>query len=198
MRQPGMYRRLRAGARPPAPGPTSLQVARLRPTDLRCQPVDDLIRTIATVSDTEPRSDSVDRLRTVLRWLLGGALIFAGVSHLTTQRSDFQAQVPGWFPIDEDLVVIASGIVEIALGAALIALVRHRVIVGTIVAAFFVAVFPGNIAQWTEGVAAFGLDTDAKRFVRLFFQPVLVIWALYATGAWQAFRSGTWPQPAAP
>ena len=158
----------------------------------------EICRTIATVPDTEPRIGGVDRLRTVLRRLLGGALIFAGVSHLTTQRSEFQAQVPGWFPIDEDIVVIASGIVEIALGAALIAITRHRVVVGTVVAAFFVAVFPGNIAQWTEGVAAFGLDTDAKRFTRLFFQPVLVIWALYATGAWQAFRSGTWPQPAAP
>lgn len=132
-------------------------------------------------------------LRSVLRWLLGGALIGAGIGHLTTQRTEFQAQVPGWFPIDENLVVVASGIVEIALGAALIGLPRHRVVVGTIAAAFFVVVFPGNIAQWIEGVDAFGLDTDAKRFARLFFQPVLVIWALYATGAWQAFRAGSWP-----
>ncbi len=129
----------------------------------------------------------------MLRWLLGGALIVAGVGHLTAQRTEFRAQVPGWFPIDEDVVVVASGIVEIALGAALIALPRHRVVVGTIVAAFFVVIFPGNIAQWTEGVDAFGLDTDAKRFARLFFQPVLVIWALGATGAWQAIRAGTWP-----
>ena len=132
-------------------------------------------------------------LRSVLRWLLGGALIGAGIGHLTTQRSEFQAQVPGWFPIDEDVVVIGSGIVEIALGTALIALPRHRVVVGTTVAAFFVVIFPGNVAQWTEGVDAFGLDTDAKRFARLFFQPVLVIWALGSTGAWQAFRAGTWP-----
>jgi uncharacterized membrane protein len=88
-----------------------------------------------------------------------------------------------------------SGIVEVALGAALIVLPRHRVVVGTIVAAFFVVIFPGNIAQWTEGVDAFGLDTDAQRFARLFFQPVLVIWALFATGAWRAFRAGTWPHP---
>ena len=132
-------------------------------------------------------------VRSVLRWLLGGALIGAGVGHLTTQRSEFRAQVPEWFPIDEDLVVVASGIVEIALGAALIALPRHRVIVGTVVAGFFVVIFPGNVAQWTEGVDAFGLDTDSKRFARLFFQPVLVIWALGASGAWRAFRAGTWP-----
>ncbi len=143
------------------------------------------------MSDTSPLGGP--GLRTVLRWLLGGALVGAGIGHLTTQRSEFQAQVPGWFPIDEDVVVIASGIVEIALGAALIGLPRHRVIVGTVVAAFFVVIFPGNIAQWTEGVDAFGLDTDEQRFARLFFQPVLVIWALGATGAWTAFRNGTWP-----
>jgi uncharacterized membrane protein len=144
------------------------------------------------VSDSSQRIDGIG-LRSVLRWLLGGALIAAGIGHLTTQRSEFQAQVPGWFPIDEDVVVIASGILEVALGAALIGLPRHRVVVGTIVAAFFVVIFPGNVGQWTEGVDAFGLDTDAKRFGRLFFQPVLVIWALGATGAWQAFRAGTWP-----
>jgi uncharacterized membrane protein len=132
-------------------------------------------------------------IRTALRWLLGGALVAAGVGHLTTQRTEFRAQVPGRFPIDEDVVVIASGIVEIVLGAALILLPRHRVLVGTIVAAFFVVIFPGNIAQWTEGVDAFGLDSDAKRFARLFFQPVLVVWALGATGAWSAIRAGTWP-----
>lgn len=143
------------------------------------------------MSATSPRSNG--GVRTVLRWLLGGALIGAGIGHLTVQRTEFQAQVPGWFPFDEDVVVIASGIVEIALGVALIALARHRVIVGTFVAAFFVVIFPGNIAQWTEGVDAFGLDTDAERFARLFFQPVLVVWALGATGAWHAYRAGTWP-----
>ncbi len=132
----------------------------------------------------------------LLRWLLGGALLGAGTAHLTTRREEFQAQVPDWFPLDEDLVVIGSGVVELALGAALIGLPRHRVLVGTIVAAFFVAIFPGNIAQWMEGTDAFGLDTDRKRFVRLFFQPVLVAWALGSTGAWAAFRSGTWPHPA--
>ena len=144
------------------------------------------------MSDITRRSSALG-FRTVLRWLLGGALIGAGIGHLTTQREEFRAQVPGWFPIDDDVVVVASGIVEIALGAALIAMPRHRVVVGTIVAAFFVVIFPGNIAQWTEGVDAFGLDTDAKRFARLFFQPVLVIWALGSTGAWRAFRAGTWP-----
>ena len=146
------------------------------------------------MTDASPSTGS--GFRTALRLLLGAALIGAGTAHLTTQRAEFRAQVPGWFPIDEDVVVIVSGIVEIALGASLITLPRHRVLVGTIVAAFFVVIFPGNIAQWREGVDAFGLDTDAKRFARLFFQPVLVLWALGATGAWQAYRARTWPVPA--
>jgi uncharacterized membrane protein len=131
--------------------------------------------------------------RTPLRWLLGVALVGAGLAHLTTLRTEFRAQVPSWFPFGEDLVVVVSGIVEIALGVALVALPRQRVLVGTVVAVFFVVIFPGNIAQWREGVDAFGLDTDTERFVRLFFQPVLVLWALLATGAWRAYRDGTWP-----
>ncbi len=133
--------------------------------------------------------------RTVLRWLLGGALIGAGAGHLTVQREEFRAQVPDWFPVEDDAVVVGSGIVELALGAALIGLPRHRVLIGTTVAAFFVVIFPGNIAQWAEGTDAFGLDTDRKRFARLFFQPLLVVWALGSTGAWRAWRAGTWPRP---
>jgi uncharacterized membrane protein len=128
-------------------------------------------------------------LANVFRWLLGGALLFAGIGHLTAQRTEFQAQVPSWFPVDADLVVVVSGIVEILLGAALIALPKHRVLVGTVVAAFFVIIFPGNIAQWVEGTDAFGLDTDAARFTRLFFQPVLIVWSLLSTGAWRAWRN---------
>jgi uncharacterized membrane protein len=121
--------------------------------------------------------------------LLGGALGFAGTSHLTFSRDEFQAQVPDWFPIDHDLVVLASGLVEILLGAALLS-GRRRHLVGWIVAAFFVVILPGNVAQYLEGTDGFGLDTERKRFIRLFFQPVLVAWALWSTGAWRAWRDG--------
>ena len=125
---------------------------------------------------------------TFMRWLLGMALAGAGIAHLTTHRTEFRAQVPNWFPVDEDLVVIASGIVEIALGLALTLLPRQRVIVGATVAGFLVAIFPGNVWQWLEGESAFGLDTDTERFVRLLFQPVLIAWALWCTGAWDTWR----------
>ena len=135
--------------------------------------------------------------RTIGRLVLGAFLLFAGVAHLTSQRQEFQAQVPGWIPLDPDLVVVSSGVVEIALGAGLILVRRHRAVLGWIVAAFFVAVFPGNISQYVTGTDAFGLDSDRARLIRLFFQPVLVVWALWSTGAWAAWRRGRRPREAA-
>jgi uncharacterized membrane protein len=123
--------------------------------------------------------------RSLARIALGGILAFAGISHLTFARAEFEAQVPSWFPIDDDPVVLVSGAVEIGLGAALIGFARGRVPVGLLAAAFFCAIFPGNVAQYLEHTDAFGLDTDRKRFVRLFFQPLLVVWALWSTAAWR-------------
>ena len=122
------------------------------------------------------------KAQTLGRVVLGGFMVTAGVLHLTTQRQEFQAQVPDWFPVDEDLTVVASGVVELGLGAAFVALPQHRRPVGALLAAFFVAIFPGNIAQYVEGTDAFGLDTDRARLTRLFFQPVLVLVALWAGG----------------
>jgi len=126
--------------------------------------------------------------RTIGRIGLGAILVVAGITHLTVARDDFQAQVPEWLPLDKDFVVLASGVVEITLGSALVALPKKRVLVGLVVAAFFIAIFPGNISQLVTKTSAFGLDTDTKRAVRLVFQPLLVIWALWSTGAWRALR----------
>jgi uncharacterized membrane protein len=119
--------------------------------------------------------------RTAARLALAGAMIFAGFSHLFWARETFRAQVPRSVPLDPDGVVMASGGVEIMLGAGLAVLSRDRVLVGRLLAAFFVAVFPGNLAQFIHKRDGFGLDTDARRFVRLLFQPVLVMWALWST-----------------
>lgn len=112
----------------------------------------------------------------------------AGIGHLTWARNEFLAQVPQWVPLEGDLVVVLSGLVEIALGAGLIALPKQRVIMGWITAVFFVLIFPGNISQYVNQVDAFGLDSDVERGIRLLFQPLLVIWALWSTGAWHAWR----------
>lgn len=121
-------------------------------------------------------------LRRIARLLLGSFLVFAGTGHLTFARREFQAQVPDWVPLDKDTTVLASGVVEIALGSALVlAPARLERPVGWTAAAFFAAVFPGNVAQFTGRRDAFGLDTDLKRGIRLLFQPALIAWALWAT-----------------
>lgn len=124
--------------------------------------------------------------RTIFRILLGVFLVFTGVNHLTFARVEFLAQVPPWVPLDGNLVVVLSGIAEIVLGVGLVFLARQRVLVGLATALFFVLIFPGNISQYVNRIDAFGLNTDQARFIRLFFQPLLVIWALWATGAWNA------------
>jgi uncharacterized membrane protein len=131
----------------------------------------------------------VELLRKATQVLLGAALIYAGITHLTTSRIEFQAQVPNWVPFSADFVVLASGVVEILLGLALASL-RYRKEVGIATALFFVAIFPGNISQYVNGIDAFGLDTDRARAIRLLFQPLLVIWALWSTGAWRDIRRG--------
>ncbi len=127
-------------------------------------------------------------IRKLAQVILGAALIAAGSSHLGSNRQEFQAQVPTWLPLDPDFVVIASGIVEIILGISLLTLWRYRTQVGLTVAVFFILIFPGNINQYVNQIDAFGLDTDRERLIRLFFQPLLVLWALWSTDSLQALR----------
>ena len=131
----------------------------------------------------DPMASTGRILRGVGQVALGAALLTAGVGHLTRARQEFQAQVPEWFPADPDTVVVVSGIAEIALGSMLVTVWKQpaRRRLGAVAAAFFAAVFPGNIAQYVEHKDGFGLDTDRKRALRLLGQPVLVAWALATT-----------------
>jgi uncharacterized membrane protein len=130
----------------------------------------------------------MELIRKATQVLLGAALIYTGISHLTTSRLEFQAQVPNWVPLSADFVVLASGVVEMLLGLSLASL-RYRKEVGIATALFFIAIFPGNISQYVNGIDAFGLDSDRARAIRLLFQPLLVIWALWSTGAWGNARN---------
>ena len=124
-----------------------------------------------------------NKLQNLLRILLGAFMVFAAVGHFTFQRVEFQAQVPDWIPLSKDLVVILSGAVELGLGISMIFWKRERIRVGIVLAVFYILVFPGNVAQYLNGINAFGLDSDKARLIRLFFQPVLILWALWSTGA---------------
>ncbi|MAG88636.1 MAG: hypothetical protein CMP12_03570 [Zunongwangia sp.] len=126
------------------------------------------------------------RTRNVVRLLMGSAMVFAGIAHLTFKRKEFQAQVPRWLPANQsvkDVTVLSSGIVEITLGVLMILWKEKRISTGLMLALFYILIFPGNISQYTNRIDAFGLDTDTKRFIRLLFQPLLVYGALWSTGA---------------
>lgn len=125
----------------------------------------------------------------IFRIILALFMLYAGFSHLTFNRIDFQAQVPDWVPLDKDLVVILSGIVEMILGLGLALWKSKKAEFGWALAIFFILIFPGNIAQYLDGKDAFGaLNSDRARLIRLFFQPVLVFWALWSSGAWKTWR----------
>jgi uncharacterized membrane protein len=134
---------------------------------------------------TTHKNDNPDlhRLRSVARYGLGAVLITAGVGHLSWARTAFHAQVPDWVPFEVDTVVVASGVVEIGLGTALIC-IRSKWM-GWIVGAFFIAVYPGNVSQYVNHRNAFGLDSDTRRAVRLLFQPLFVGWAIWSTNKLQ-------------
>lgn len=129
------------------------------------------------------KNQKTSTFQNVIRIFLGLFMITAAIGHFTFQREDFQAQVPNWVPLDKDLVVILSGVVEIALGLGMLFLTKYRAKIGIALAVFYILVFPGNIAQYLNGTSAFGLDTDQLRLIRLFFQPVLIFLSLWSTGA---------------
>jgi uncharacterized membrane protein len=133
---------------------------------------------------------STNTLQNIARIILGLFMVLAAAGHLSFQRSEFQAQVPNWIPLSKDLVVILSGVVEIALGLAMIFWTSEKIWVGIALATFYVLIFPGNIAQYTGHINAFGLNTDRARLIRLFFQPVLILLALWSTGALKYFFGG--------
>jgi uncharacterized membrane protein len=125
----------------------------------------------------------------IFRILLALSMLLAGISHLTFNRIDFQAQVPDWVPLSKDLVVVLSGIVEIGLALALLFWKKQRANIGWTLALFFIMVFPGNLSQYLEGRDAFGaLNSDSSRLIRLLFQPLLIAWALWSSGSWETWR----------
>ena len=131
----------------------------------------------------DKREFTTTKTQNVFRIILGLFMLLAAIGHLSFRRAEFQSQVPDWVPMNKDLVVILSGIVEGVFGLAMIFYKSKRVWVGIALAVFFILIFPGNIGQYLNKIVAFGLDTDSARLTRLFFQPLLVLWALWSTGA---------------
>ncbi len=124
-------------------------------------------------------------IQNVFRVLLGAFMLYAGIGHLTFLRVEFQSQVPTWITTDKsfiDFIILASGVMEIVFGLLMVLGGKLKVKTGIALALFYILIFPGNINQYVNQIDAFGLNTDNKRFIRLLFQPVLIIWALWASG----------------
>jgi uncharacterized membrane protein len=131
-------------------------------------------------------ANDMNKIKLILRIILGLFMLYAGIGHLTFLKQEFHAQVPTWLTTDKglmDSIVIISGIVEIAFGLLMIIGGKLKIKTGFALALFFILIYPGNINQYTNAISAFGLDTDTKRLVRLFFQPALILWALWSTEA---------------
>lgn len=128
-------------------------------------------------------------MKNLVRIGMGLMMIAAGIGHLTFVRKTFQVQVPDFVPFSKDFTVLASGVVEILLGLSLIFAGKKKKEFGLFLAIFFVLIFPGNIHQYTEKLDGFGLNTDGKRFARLFMQPFLIALVLYATDGWKLLSS---------
>lgn len=133
-------------------------------------------------------------MRDAARYILAAFMLFAGIGHFLATDT-FAAQVPSWMPFPV-IVILVSGAIEIAFALALVLLPSHRHIVGRLLAIFFIVIFPGNVSQFVTGTDAFGLDTDLARGVRLMFQPLLVLWALWCTDAWLRTRDESRTQSA--
>ncbi|RYF26214.1 MAG: DoxX family membrane protein [Flavobacteriales bacterium] len=136
-----------------------------------------------TLTKIEKVKNRTSTLQKIARISLGILMVLAGIGHLSFQRKEFRAQVPNWIPLNPDTTVLASGVVEIALGLSMILSKKQRPKVGWALALFYVAVFPGNISQYLNQRDAFGLNSDKARLARLFFQPILIYWAIWSTGA---------------
>lgn len=130
-------------------------------------------------------------IKNIARIVLGIIMLGAGILHMTTLRQEFQDLVPQSLTTDDqikDFLVLASGVAEILLGLATIFWIKQMPKVGIALALFLVLVFWGNIAQFINHIDAFNLDTDEKRFIRLLFQPPLILWALWSTNALTYFK----------
>ena len=125
-------------------------------------------------------------IQNIFRILLGLIMLYIGIAHLSFRRIEFQAQVPTWLTTDKDLmdlVVLISGYVEIAFGVLMIFGRKLKVKTGIALGVFYILIFPGNINQYINEIDSLRLDSENKRLMRLFFQPLLVLWAFWSTGA---------------
>ncbi len=120
--------------------------------------------------------------RRAARLGMAAAMVFAGASHWT-MPTPFIQHLPSWVPAAETLILVTGGI-EIALGAALLMPQPWRRIAGLALAAYLVAVFPSNVYVAIAAVEVDWQPGGWYPWLRLPLQALFVAWALWSTG-WQ-------------
>jgi uncharacterized membrane protein len=119
--------------------------------------------------------------RTWARVGIGAAFVVAGVAHLVAP-APFEQHLPTWIPAATALVVL-SGLVEIALGVALVMAHREPVHIGWGTAAYLIVVWPANVFVAVAGVDVDGQPGGVYPWVRVPLQVLFIAWALWATAA---------------
>jgi uncharacterized membrane protein len=124
-----------------------------------------------------------------MRWGMAVALVFAGVDHLLTPGR-YLPMMPGFVPWPAE-VVFLTGLCELA-GALGLLVPRLRRAAGLLLALYFLCVFPANIKNALEGLSVPGLPAAQWYYwLRLLFQPLVVWWALFASGVVRCPRRAT-------
>jgi uncharacterized membrane protein len=121
----------------------------------------------------------VNRLRSPLRWLFALLFIAAGANHFR-RPAFYERTIPPALPFPS-LLVVVSGIAEIALGGLLL-VPRTRRLAAWGIIALLIAVFPANIQMATQP-EQFPQFSRAALLVRLPLQLVLIGWAWFIRGA---------------
>jgi uncharacterized membrane protein len=122
-----------------------------------------------------------EKARAVMRWLMAAFYIAAGTGHLIRPEA-FLPIVPDFVPLPRETILI-TGLCELA-GAVALLTPRLRKLAGIMLALYALGVWPANIKHALEGIDLPPIpDTWWYHGPRLAFQPVLMWWALFCSGA---------------
>lgn len=106
-------------------------------------------------------------------------LVFFGLSHFYKQ-DELILMLPDFIPFPEFIIFI-TGIIEITLAVGLLFPTTRR-LSGILIAVYFIAVLPANIYKAVNTVEISGtLSNDTVAWLRIFFQPIFIVWALYCS-----------------
>jgi uncharacterized membrane protein len=104
--------------------------------------------------------------------------VIAGLSHFGPARAEFVGMVPPWVPVNHDVTIVVTGVLELCGGIGLLVPATTRV-AGIALALFLVAVFPANMYAAEHHLRIFGREHPAllPRTIDQIVLLALVIWS---------------------